>query len=130
MMLIYQEILLVSLTRILTKHGPQMNDLIIRNVSFHLKELVTDSRLAPSGEKVHLMTGVILNFPLEGNFSKGEATITSIQDPCLVQTLMKGASLLLHLMNFLTHVNLGVPYCHSRLMVQNLTNGVFLLKLE
>ena len=103
------------------KDGPWMNVLIIRSVPFHIQGVVTDSPLTRIIENFHLMTGVVVNIPLEMNFSKGEAMKIFILDPRIILILTTGATHLI--MSFVGHTHLDPHFYHSPLDGQNLTRG-------
>ena len=126
--LVCREIHLITLKGIPTKDGPQTSVLIIRNIPFHLRGSAIDSLLAQNVENFHLMTGVMVNSPLEMSFSKEGPMIIFIQDPLLILILMKGVTLLPLLKNFVGHTHLDLHFCHFPLVVQNLMRGAILLK--
>jgi hypothetical protein len=109
------------LIRIPAKDGPWMNVLITRSVPFHILGPVTDSPLTRITENFRLMTGVMMNFPLEMNSLNGGAMIISILDPLIILILTTGGTHLL--MNFVGHTHLDPRFYHFPLIGRNLTRG-------
>ena len=109
---------------ILMKDGPLMNDLITRNIPFHLRGSVTDSLLTLIVENFHLMIGVVMNIPLETNSLIGGAMTVFIQDPLIILILVTEATHLhIPLTSFVGHTHLVAHFCHSPLVDRNLMRG-------